>query len=360
MDLSSKLSQLDRPMNCIAARVAIVLVVSTLGGSSILHAADDSLQQQAGWALSDDARVAQTMQSGLSDQGLEAGKIASAVALLTELMQAGDADRLDAFMQAGTSALPKLGEKIAQIQQAPSAIQDDPFLAFPTSIRDQARLWAGRALVRVRLFDEALPLIESLEPIDVIAPADLLFYRGVCYHALLKKDETIEDLSALLERKEQIPQRFARTAELMLADIEPLKEDSLDEIARLMNDVSRRLDLGRSGEPVVDREQQIIDKLDKMIEKMEEEQKQQQQRQMQQAQSGGQGGSLSKPMEDSQIAGGKGAGDVDRKKIGDRDGWGNLPPAQRQEALQKISQDLPTHYREAIEAYFRKLATEQR
>jgi hypothetical protein len=34
-----------------------------------------------------------------------------------------------------------------------------------------------------------------------------------------------------------------------------------------------------------------------------------------------------------------------------------LPPAKREEALQQISRDLPTHYREAIEAYFRKLAT---
>ncbi|MEZ6091293.1 MAG: hypothetical protein R3C05_25410 [Pirellulaceae bacterium] len=100
----------------------------------------------------------------------------------------------------------------------------------------------------------------------------------------------------------------------MLSDIEPLKEDSLDEIARLMSDVSRRLDLGRSDDPVVDREQQIIDKLDKMIEKMEEQQRQQQQQQQQQqAQSGGQGGSKSKPMEDSQISNEKGAGDVDRR-----------------------------------------------
>jgi hypothetical protein len=63
-------------------------------------------------------------------------------------------------------------------------------------------------------------------------------------------------------------------------------------------------------------------------------------------------------MQDSQAAGGSGNGDVDRKKIDDRDGWGNLPPAERQQALQQISRDLPTHYREAIEAYFRKLATE--
>lgn len=63
-------------------------------------------------------------------------------------------------------------------------------------------------------------------------------------------------------------------------------------------------------------------------------------------------------MDDSQVAGASGDGDVDRKDLGNRSGWGNLPPAERQEALQQISRDLPTHYREAIEAYFRKMATE--
>jgi hypothetical protein len=62
-------------------------------------------------------------------------------------------------------------------------------------------------------------------------------------------------------------------------------------------------------------------------------------------------------MQDSQIAGSSGQGDVDKKKLDPRGGWGNLPPAKREEALQQISRDLPTHYREAIEAYFRKLAT---
>jgi hypothetical protein len=63
-------------------------------------------------------------------------------------------------------------------------------------------------------------------------------------------------------------------------------------------------------------------------------------------------------MQDSQAAGGGGNGDVDNKNIQEWDGWGNLPPAERQQAIQQISRDLPTHYREAIEAYFRKLATE--
>ena len=74
--------------------------------------------------------------------------------------------------------------------------------------------------------------------------------------------------------------------------------------------------------------------------------------------SGGKGGGSGGDSNSSSSWGGNGTGDVDRKNIEDRDGWGKLPPAERTEALQQISRDLPTHYREAIEAYFRKLATD--
>ncbi len=55
----------------------------------------------------------------------------------------------------------------------------------------------------------------------------------------------------------------------MVADIKPMKDDSLDEVARLMNDVQRRLDLGRAGTRVREEEQEIVDKLEKMIEQIE-------------------------------------------------------------------------------------------
>ena len=56
--------------------------------------------------------------------------------------------------------------------------------------------------------------------------------------------------------------------------------------------------------------------------------------------------------------GGSGPGEVDQRRTGVRSDWGNLPPKQREEALQQISKGLPSHYREVIEEYFRKLARE--
>ena len=61
-------------------------------------------------------------------------------------------------------------------------------------------------------------------------------------------------------------------------------------------------------------------------------------------------------MEESQIAEVKGPGEVDNKDIGKSSGWGNLPPAQRKEAIQDMTKDLPSHYRDVVEAYFKKLS----
>ena len=44
-------------------------------------------------------------------------------------------------------------------------------------------------------------------------------------------------------------------------------------------------------------------------------------------------------------------------QVGSGDGWGNLPPHEREAALQQIGREYPPHYREAIEQYFKRLAT---
>ena len=119
-----------------------------------------------------------------------------------------------------------------------------------------------------------------------------------------------------------------------------------------MDDIQRRLNFGRAGTRVRDEEEDVIAKLDKMIEDLEK------QRQQAQQSSGSSNGTLqpSKPAEDSNAMGGKGPGNVDQKRLKNEAGWGNLPPKERQEALQQISKDLPAHFRDVIEEYFRKLA----
>jgi hypothetical protein len=48
---------------------------------------------------------------------------------------------------------------------------------------------------------------------------------------------------------------------------------------------------------------------------------------------------------------------VRARDLGSGEGWGNLPPHEREAALQQIGREYPPHYREAIEQYFKRLAT---
>jgi len=224
----------------------------------------------------------------------------------------------------------------------------------PTFQRDAVKLWLGRELVRNDRFDDALPLFAGLDLAAAIDPAALLFHRAACQHWLLDADAAVESLDTLLERAGGIPVRYERLARLMRADITALEDESLDHIARRMRDVTRRLDQGRAGPRTREVQDGVIESLDKLIAAIE---KQQQCRQQGASGAGGAGrGGEGKPMEDSQLADGKGAGEVARRDLGDKDGWGNLPPHQRDEALQQIGREFPAHYRDAIEQYFKRLA----
>ena len=217
-------------------------------------------------------------------------------------------------------------------------------------VRNNLKLVLARWLTQHGFYDEAIHQIRDLKPEDVVDPASLLFYQSLAHHWLLDKEQCLPAIARLLERKDDIPRRYEMVAELMQADLEPLKTDSLDEVSRLMNDIRRRLQLARAGKKVRKQEDDVIAKLDKMIEELEKQRQQQQQQQQ------GGGNNPSQPMPDSMPGGGSGPGNVDPKQVGSRSGWGNLPPKERQEALQQIGKDFPSHYREVIEEYFRKLA----
>ena len=224
----------------------------------------------------------------------------------------------------------------------------------PAWERANLRLLYGRWLAHERMYDEALTQLEGIQPDEVADPAALLFYQGVVYHHVLDKEPGAAALTRLLEQADHLPRRYKSMAQLMLADLKGLKDDSLDHIARRMQDVQRRLELGRAGKKVRGVEDGVIESLDKIIDEIEK-----QQAAAAAAAAAGPGGIRSTaPAQDSHIMGGKGPGNVDQKPLGHESGWGDLPPKERQEALQQIGKDYPAHYRDLIEQYFRKLATE--
>ena len=236
-------------------------------------------------------------------------------------------------------------------------LPSQPWLTDPQTlplVANNMRLLYGRWLVQEALFDEALVQLSGLSPGDVVAPASLLFYQGVVHHKLLSKNEGLKVLEQLLAGAEQSPRRYVDVARLMQQDLQGLEDDSLDHIARRMDDIRRRLDLGRAGEKVRKIEDGVIESLDKLIKKLEEQQQQQQQS------SSGSSNNIrsTRPAPDSQIIGGKGRGEVEKRAIGAESGWGNLPPKEREEVLQQIGREFPSHYRDVIEQYFRRLAAE--
>jgi hypothetical protein len=225
----------------------------------------------------------------------------------------------------------------------------DPKL--PPLFANNLRLLFGRWLIEASLYDEAIEQISDLTPRDVVAPASLLFHQSIVYHALLNKESGLKSIDVLLQGADASPRRYVALAQMMQDDLKGLEEDTLDHIARRMGDVHRRLELGRAGPKVRKVEKGVVESLDKLIKKIEDQQ--------QQCNGGGGGSQSRSPMQDSQIAGGKGPGNVEKKNIGSESGWGDMPPKEREEAMQQIGRDFPSHYRDAIEQYFRRIAAEK-
>ena len=340
--------------------VMFALVVAIFATSYALVAQEstqfvDDLEQETDWALPTKSKLVTGLQSWATEAGVseeEFGPIREFVERDFESRR-NDVTGLvvEAFAIQRDDIASMLRELSGQRQESHrpdfSHLIDNP--EEPPFFSNHLKLYLGRWLAQNQFFDEALELLQSVSVQQVHDPAALLFYRGLMEHQLLRKDECVETTNRLLQHSGKIPRRYEVLSRLVLADIEPLEEGSLDEISRLMGDIERRTGLHRSGRKVIAQEVEVIKKLDKLIETLEAQQQQQ-------SPSGG--SRPSNPMEDSQIAGGQGSGEVIRKRLVDGGDWGNLPPAQRAAALAEMAKDMPPHYREVIEAYFRKLARE--
>jgi len=353
----------------VMAVIGPIAAAAPLQGQASAATADRDLERTPSWSIPTPGDVRRRMMDWL-DRTVSAGAVPAAdVAAARETwpeqepIPAG-ADLLDHVMD----SLARVDPRCAAVRRsgvdnqaaAGAAAADLDWLADPSTDafeRDAVRLWLGRERVRRDRFDEGLALLADLDPATAVDPAALLFHRAACQHWLLEADVAVESLDRLLERSGEIPVRYERVARLLRADIAALEDESLDHIARRMRDITRRLDLGRAGPKTLAVQDGVIDSLDKMIKQIEQ---QQQQQQSQASSSGAGGGGRSgngTPMDDSRIAGGKGAGEVTKRDIGESDGWGKLPPHKREEALQQIGREFPAHYREAIEQYFKRLAS---
>jgi hypothetical protein len=298
---------------------------------------------------------------------LEKGKASPAVrdktaALWTKLSaQPSGGELLECLARSVALADAKAAKLVEQCSKprSYSALADQGWLhdpKLPPLVSANLRLLYARWLVHAMLFDEASDQLSGLGPADVVAPAELLFYQGVVYYRLLDKEKGMKAIDDLLDGAETSPRRYVQIARLMQADLESLKPDTLDHIARRMEDIQRRLELGRAGPKVCKVEDGVIESLDKLIKKLEDESKSN-------SNASPKGGSPTQqprnPLPDSRPMAGKGPGKVPDRNVGSRSGWGDLPAKEREEAMQTIGRDYPSHYRDVIEQYFRRLATEE-
>ena len=274
----------------------------------------------------------------------------------TEL-PSNDADRILELVVRSFATVDIDAAKLVTACNASVAIllpPDGAFLSQPS--RDtfetaNLRLFYGRYLVERRMFDEALDQLNAIDPRHVVDPASLFFFKAVASQGVLDIKPALLALDQLLKNVEQVPVRYSATATLMQADLQGLEEKSLGEIARLMSDSERRLDLGRAGEKVQGVQERIISELDEIIKKIEQQQ------------GGGGGGGegeggnsneSSNPANDSSVKGTEAPGEVDKKKFAKDGQWGNLPAKEQAKAKSDLNRNFPSHYQRAIDQYFRK------
>jgi hypothetical protein len=341
--------------------LATVLSNASLSTAGQVFAAETEFSTAPTWQLANPDAVYRQLESYVQSLPLAPEKASK----IRDLWWQADgvtkepADLLDRL----ANCLAEVDERVAKLvafcgkSERPTSLPDFSWLAnseSPPLVRYNMRLYYARWLAENGYDDEAIEWTDGLQPADVVAPDMLLFYRAVASHRIVNADRADATVAELLQRSEELPTRYQKLAELMQQDLATLEDDSLDHIARRMADVRRRLDLGRAGDTVQVVEDGVVASLDRIIKDLED------QAQQQQSQSSSSGGAPSgTPMQDSRLAELKAPGKVDPKDIGDGADWGDMPDKQREQALQDVGREFPSHYREVIEEYFRRLAAEE-
>jgi len=339
-----------------------LLFATALSATSLAHAAETSFTTEPSWQRANHDAVYRQLENYVRSQPLAPERLSKIRDLwfqpdaATGNQPTGQLDRL-------ANCLAEVDDRVAELvafcaaTKRPTKLPDFSWLAdseTPPLVRFNMRLYYARWLAQNGYDDEAIAWTDGLSPADVVAPETLLFYRAVANHRVVNADRADATVAELLQRADEIPVRYQKLAELMQQDLAGLEDDSLDHVARRMADVRRRLDLGRAGKTVQVVEDGVVASLDKMIKDLED------QAQKQQSQSGSSGGAPSgTPMQDSRLAELKAPGKVDPRDIGHEADWGDMPDKEREQALQDVGREFPSHYREVIEEYFRRLAAEE-
>lgn len=277
----------------------------------------------------------------------------------------------DRLIESLTAVLPEAAKLMADARdvgtpapkELPALFKDgnlDPF------VKSNLALAYARALSNKRVFEEALDALKLATPEQVADPAAYYFHKAVTEHAMVQKAAALMSISRLLDDVADAPERYKMVAVLMYLDMQQWKDEDkdLENIARLMDNIERRLDLSRGGPKTQELQKKVLNRLDEVIKEIENQIKNGNANCQCPGggQQPGQGGSNqpSSPQQDSYGGTNGGPGVVDPKKLKQlSENWGKLPEKERAKAMMEITKDLPPRYREVIENYFKSLAKSQ-
>jgi hypothetical protein len=283
---------------------------------------------------------------------------------LADTFALGNADAASLLAQVRDSKAPPPYGMPAILKEAKA----DPFF------RGNLGLAVARYLSNNRVHEEALAILKGVTPDQTIDPAAYLFHRAVCEHALLKRDDAGDTIARLIRDASDSPDRYRTVATLMLLDMETWRKD-LGNVARLMDNSERRLEVGRAGPETQKIQKEVIARLDELIKELENKAK---------AQAGncnGGGGECpngdscpdggnqksgssgganpTRPMADSVIALNGGSGRVDIAKLNKMaESWGRLPKAEQakvQAEVEDLISGLSPVHRAAFERYWQEI-----
>lgn len=289
--------------------------------------------------------------SWLAQQKASPDTLAQAEAIWSE----GGQTQLDRTIRILALGQPAVAEVLANLRsesaprptELPPLFRDSP----PGFFRANLGLALAKAFVDRRFYEEGLLTLKAIQPEQVVDPASYYFFKAVCENRLLLKTEGLQSIHRLLASIPDAPERYRSVAALMQDEMEKWEDQDLAYIARRMQEIEGRLDIGRAGPKTQEKQKEVLDLLDKKIEELES--------QCQQCQGGG-GGAAPKsamPAPDSKIMQTAGPGKVDNKKlVKDAKGWGNMPEKEKIKALESLSRGYPPHFKEAIEGYTKKVA----
>src|SRR5262249_10638696 len=133
----------------------------------------------------------------------------------------------------------------------------------------------AKALSGKRVYEEALEALKAAVPEQVVDPAAYYFHKAVTEHALIQKREATGSIARLLDDVADCPERYKMVATLMYLDMQGWKDDEkdLNNIAKLMDNSERRLDLARGGPKTQEIQKKIVFRLDELIKQIENQAK---------------------------------------------------------------------------------------